>query len=119
MPTIRVAAESDIPEILDLYRQLAIAGSPTDSDYSLNPDKYHKAFSQITASPGQHLLVAEEQGRVIGTLILLIVPNLAHNASPWAEIENMVVAEGYRSRGIGKLLMEYAFIKAILKIQIA
>jgi GNAT superfamily N-acetyltransferase len=44
--------------------------------------------------------------------VLLIVPNLAHDASPWAEIENMVVEEKYRSRGVGKLLIEYVLKRA-------
>jgi GNAT superfamily N-acetyltransferase len=112
MTVIRVAVEKDIPRILDLYHQLATGSPSVDSSYDINPDKYHQAFTQIAASPGLELIIAEEQGKVIGTLLLLIVPNLAHCVSPWAEIENMVVEENYRSQGIGKLLIEYALKKA-------
>jgi GNAT superfamily N-acetyltransferase len=58
------------------------------------------------------LLVAEESGEVIGSLVLVIVPNLSHGARPWAVIENVIVDERYRRRGVGRLLMEYAVNRA-------
>jgi len=54
-------------------------------------------------------VVAEKDGEVIGTMVLLIVPNLSHKALPWATIENMVVDENHQREGIGKLMIEYAF----------
>jgi len=56
--------------------------------------------------------VAEEDGVVVGTMVLLIVPNLSHGALPWAIIENVVIDGKYRRRGIGRLLMEYAIKQA-------
>ena len=44
--------------------------------------------------------------------MLLIVPNLSHEGRPWALVENVVVDEQYRRRGIGRLLMNYAVGKA-------
>jgi len=49
---------------------------------------------------------------VIGTMVLLIVPNLSHGALPWAIEENMVVDPSYRRKGIGRLLTEYAIARA-------
>ena len=45
-------------------------------------------------------------------MVILIVPNLSHGALPWACVENMVVDEGHRRRGVGKLLMDHAFTRA-------
>ena len=112
MAIVRLANEDDIPHILELYRQLAITTSPTELSRSSTLDDYRRAFAQIQAFTGYELLVAEEQGEVVGTLVLLIVPNLSHGALPWAVVENMVVDNKYRRRGIGKLLMEYAVARA-------
>ncbi len=112
MITIREATEKDIPCILELYRQLTITTSPTEQNYSANLDVYQRAFSKIKAFTGCELLVAEEISEVVGTIVLIIVPNLSHKALPWAAVENVVVDERYRRQGIGRLLMDYATARA-------
>ena len=111
MITVRKAIETDILCILELYSQLAIT-PPAEQNYSVNLDKYRRAFIQIQEATGYNLLVAEDQGKVIGTMVLIIVPNLSHNALPWAAIENVVVDKEYRRKGIGRLLMDYATARA-------
>jgi GNAT superfamily N-acetyltransferase len=104
MVTIRPAKEKDIPRLLELYRQLAI-----------NPENYklpalkdcRRIFKEQSKIPGYSLLVAEENGEVIGTTVLAILPGMAHGTSPFAVIEYVVVDEQKRSQGVGKLLMEY------------
>jgi N-acetylglutamate synthase-like GNAT family acetyltransferase len=103
MTVIRKATDRDIPGILGLYEQL------TEEKLDLSPDIAKRVFAEITALPRQEFLVAEKDGRVAGTLFLQIIPNLSHNARPWAIIENMVVDKANRRRGIGRLLVEYAF----------
>lgn len=72
------------------------------------PDDARSAFAKIVSTPGHELLVAEEDGVVVGTMVLLVVPNLSHGVLPWAIVENMVVDGRYRRKGIGRLLIEYA-----------
>jgi GNAT superfamily N-acetyltransferase len=62
--------------------------------------------------PGYSLLVAEEDGEILGTTVLAILPGLAHGVSPFAVVEYVVVDEKARRRGIGKLLMEYVIAQA-------
>ena len=103
MPIIRRAIEKDIPRILELYRQL-----------SFEPEKYRaaplkdclKIFRQMSQYPGYTLLVAEDNGLAVGTTVQAILPGFAHGTSPFAVVEYVVVDEKYRSKGIGKLLME-------------
>ncbi|MFC2012499.1 GNAT family N-acetyltransferase [Chloroflexota bacterium] len=109
MSVIRPARESDIPRILELYRQLSLSAE-LEQEPSL--DNYRQVFNEISAFSRYELVVAEEQGEVIGTLVLLIVPNLSHNALPWAIVENMAVDERRRRQGTGKLLMDYAIARA-------
>ena len=77
MATIRPATEDDIPRILELYEeQLAIGATETEMQRNPSSDDYLQAFSRINALPGCELIVAEEDREVIGTTMLMIVPNL-------------------------------------------
>ncbi|OGO17508.1 MAG: hypothetical protein A2Z15_05835 [Chloroflexi bacterium RBG_16_50_11] len=104
MIKIRSATEKDIPRLLELYRQL-----------SFNPEEYkkplleecRKVLAKISKVPGYSLLVAEENGEVIGTTVLAILPGIAHGVKPFAVVEYVVVDEKKRSKGVGKILMDY------------
>lgn len=54
---------------------------------------------------GRGAYVAELDGEVVGTVDVLIAPNLTHHAQPWALVENVVVDERARRRGAGRELM--------------
>jgi N-acetylglutamate synthase-like GNAT family acetyltransferase len=104
MITIRKATDKDIPRLLELYQQL-----------SFEPEKYHKApetdcrkvLKQIEKYPNALLLVAEEDGKTVGTTFMAILPGFAHQTRPFGVIEYVVVDEKCRSKGIGKALMDY------------
>ena len=112
MAIIRPARENDIDRILELYRELAITTSPSELSQNSSPDDYRRAFAEIQARPGYELLVIEEHGEVVGTVVFLIAPNLSHRASPWALVENLVIDHRHRRRGLGKQLMDYATARA-------
>ena len=106
MATVRLAVEQDVPRVLELYEEL------TGERHDLTRHETEPVFAEISSMSGHELLVAEEDGVVVGTMVLLIVPNFSHGALPWAIVENLVVDVGYRRRGIGRLLMEYALARA-------
>ena len=62
--------------------------------------------------PDRTVLVAERRGQIIGTLDLLVVANLTHDAQPWAVVDNLVVDPDTRLQGIGRALMEDAVDRA-------
>jgi|TARA_B100002003_G_C14102341_1_gene530190 GNAT superfamily N-acetyltransferase len=45
-------------------------------------------------------------------MVLVIMLSLSHGGLPWAGIESVFVDSGYRRRGIGKLLVDYAASRA-------
>jgi GNAT superfamily N-acetyltransferase len=106
MAKVRLAIEQDVPRILELYSEL------TEEQHHLLPDDARSAFAKIVSTPGHELLVVEEDGVVVGTMVLLVVPNLSHGALPWAIVENIVVDDRYHRKGISRLLMEYAITNA-------
>ncbi len=102
MRHIRKATRQDISRILGLYEELL------EEKQNVPPDKMERVFAEIEALPGQEFLVAEQDGFIVGTLFLHIVPNFSHDARPWAILENIVVDSRYRRQGIGRLLIEQA-----------
>jgi predicted N-acetyltransferase YhbS len=107
-PHIRLAEERDVPRVVELYRELTISDSQVE--HSRNPSlaDYLRVFAEIRADPRQKLFVAQVQGEVVGTIVLLEVPNLSHNGTPWAFLENLIVTERHRGRGLGRMLLEHA-----------
>jgi len=109
---IRLAKEEDIPRIIELYDELALTTSQVEVGKKNSPEDYRQTFAQIYTFPGHNLMVADDRGMVVGTMVLLVVPNLAHRTCPWAIVENLVVDHRYRRQQVGKLLMEYAIKRA-------
>ncbi|MGD9117602.1 MAG: GNAT family N-acetyltransferase [Dehalococcoidia bacterium] len=106
MAKVRLATEQDIPRILELYEEL------TGERHDLTRHETGPVFKEISSMSGHELLVAEEDGEVVGTVVLIIVPNFSHGALPWAIVENLVVDPTHRRRGIGRMLTEYAIARA-------
>jgi len=107
-PRIRLAEERDVARIVELYRELTISDSAVE--HSRNPTlaDYQLIFAEIRSDTRQKLFVAEFQGEVVGTIVLLVVPNLSHNGTPWAFLENLIVTEKRRGQGLGRMLLERA-----------
>ena len=112
MVIIRAATEQDIPRILELYEELVTSTAPAETGRTPSLDDYRRVFEQARDMPGHELIVAEENGKVIGTMVLLIVPNLSHSGLPWATVENVVTDQRFQRQGIGKIMMEYAIDRA-------
>jgi L-amino acid N-acyltransferase YncA len=112
MAVIRLATENDIQRILELYGDLVISSSDTEKGRVPVTDDYKRVFRQVQETEGHELVVAEEKGKILGTMVLIIVPNLSHGGLPWAGVENVMVDAASRRKGIGKLLMDYALAQA-------
>ena len=96
----------DLEAIMNLYRQL-IPHDPVITDGS---DR--ATFDRILADPGLQLSVLEQDGEIVATTYLNVIPNLTRAASPYAIIENVVVDEAHRGRGLGKLIMDHTIREA-------
>jgi len=102
---VREASASDLDALLGLYEQLT---GPIDEPVPVPAPDPREAIAEILAAPARSLLVAELDGALVGTVDVLIAPNLTHHAQPWALVENVVVAESARRRGVGRALMARA-----------
>lgn len=112
---IRVATESDLPEILALYAQPGIdpginAGIDAGIDDSAVLDREAAAnlFRRIASYPRYSLYVALADGGIRGSFALLIMDNLAHLGAPSGIVEDVVVDPAYHRKGIGTSMMKHA-----------
>jgi predicted N-acetyltransferase YhbS len=98
---IRDAIPQDVDALLELNRQLGSRNTDVPPQAATVA-----AIEHLDEQPWLHLLVAEREGEVVGTVTVAVVPSLAHTAKPWAQIENMVVHEEHRRSGIGEALIK-------------
>jgi len=95
--TIRPALPSDAAAIADLSTQLGYPSTPKETDVRLR---------DILNHPDGAVLVAEEEGAVIGWI--QVMGSHTIDSDPCALIAGLVVDEARRSRGIGAALVEAA-----------
>lgn len=71
-------------------------------------DRLLELFDKILKDENHHIIVAEEDGKLVSSCVCVIVPNLTHNLRPYALIENVVTDEAYRKRGLATACLSYA-----------
>ncbi|MCX7773994.1 MAG: GNAT family N-acetyltransferase [Clostridia bacterium] len=100
---IRFAEQGDLQGIMSLYDILV----PDDAKASI--DDLSKVWESIMQNPETYrYVVAEDQGRLLATCNIAIVPNLTRGARPYGIIENVVTHPDARRRGCAKAVMEKA-----------
>jgi len=105
---IRLAEERDAAALVRLTNQLMGGPERGISDEG----SVLRVVKESNSIPGCALTVAEIDGEVVGTSFLSVLPNLPHNGMPQGHVDNVVVDERYRRRGIGSALMADAVERA-------
>jgi GNAT superfamily N-acetyltransferase len=101
-PTLRRADDRDLAEVLRLYAHL------NSSDPALEAGVAERIWSAIRAQECVQLIVAEADGALVSSCMLVTVPNLTRGGRPIGFIENVVTDPGYRRRGIGTRVLRFA-----------
>ncbi|MEU5594132.1 GNAT family N-acetyltransferase [Streptomyces sp. NPDC020298] len=102
---IRAAVADDIPAIIGMLADDPL-GAQRESPDDLSP--YLSAFKRLDADPNQHLVVAEREGRVVGTLQLTTIPGLSRRGATRSIIEGVRIHADERGSGLGTRLIEWA-----------
>ena len=103
----RSATETDVPAIVALLADDVIgAGREGESD------RYLTAFRDVSADPRNHLVVAEIDGEVAGTLQITYIPGISRMGTERAQIEAVRVAAAHRGRGLGREMISWAVDQA-------
>lgn len=99
---LRPAMADDLDDLLLLYRDLNPADPP------LGDEAARCAFEAMLAQPGLTIFVAEDDGIVVATATLIIIPNLTRGARPYGLIENVVTRASRRGQGFGEAVVRHA-----------
>ncbi len=94
---VRPANEADFDSVYELLNQLK--GSQH------NYEAFEQNYLQNIADPLVHYLIAVQKNEVVG-FISLHVQRILHHPSLTGEIQELIIEENHRGKGIGKMLME-------------
>ena len=90
-------------DLLSLMRELAHFERYAD-DFAVT-EEVLRAQGFRRSPPDFHCLVAEENKTLVGLLVYYFVP-FTYRAKPTLIIKELFVTDGYRSKGVGGLLMK-------------
>jgi GNAT superfamily N-acetyltransferase len=102
---IRPANRADVPAIVALLADDPLGAAREDL---ADPAVYDAAYDRVVRDPGQHLVVAERGGVVVGTLQLSVVPGLSRRGATRSIIEGVRVERSERGSGLGTELVTWA-----------
>lgn len=87
--------EKDISELLELYKALV----PFESSLQ----KAAKTYEEMQENENYLLLVAKEENEIVGSMLGICCKGLT---MPFLVIEDVIVKDGLREKGIGRKLMQ-------------
>ena len=99
---IREVRKEDFNELMSLYMQLHNNPMPEQTEEIM------KLWEQIIEDKNHHIIVAEEDGKIISSCVCVIILNLTHGQRPYAFIENVITDANYRKRGLATACLDYA-----------
>ena len=94
---IRAARLSDVPRLLEFYKQLDITPEP-----EMPIEHAWARFLDLEANPLHHIYVAESNDLIVGTFAVVFVGGISHGARDSCIVEDVVeqgVSDPRRRRG--------------------
>jgi GNAT superfamily N-acetyltransferase len=88
----------EIPELVKLYDELV----PVKNELEAAQKKYR----EIIDNDDYMIFVAKEEDKIIGTAMGICCKTLAFNGKNFLVVEDVIVSEKYRGKGIGRKLFE-------------
>lgn len=99
---IREINPADFDGLMSLYTQLH------SNPYPDKTPKIEQLWGEILNDPNHHIIVAEENGKIVSSCVCVIIPNLTHGQQPYALVENVITDAAYRKRGFATACLNFA-----------
>ena len=99
---IREINNKDFEGLMTLYMQLH------DNPMPEKTNEIMALWNQILEDDNHHIIVAEEDGKIVASCVCVIIPNLTHGQRPYAFVENVITDANYRKRGLATACLNYA-----------
>src|SRR5699024_3360754 len=107
----RTATIQDLDKIVHMLADDALGSQREHYDDPL-PESYFKAFRAIEADPNNELVVACDEGEVVGILQMTFTPYITHQGGWRATIEGVRVSSSSRGKGVGSKMFQWAIKRA-------
>lgn len=102
---IRKAVPNDAEALRTLYFEHLTRFPPHEEQ---NMALWRQKLARFAADENMHLLVLEEDSKVVASVQMAIIESLTHNVRPFAVIENVVTHAEHRNRGYASALLASA-----------
>jgi GNAT superfamily N-acetyltransferase len=102
---LRDARRDEVPLIIRMLADDALGAARERLE---EPQIYLDAFDRLAADPNNRLLVAEQDGEIVGTLQLTFLHGLSRQGATRALIEAVRVNAPWRGKGVGRRMIEAA-----------
>ncbi|TWA85096.1 acetyltransferase (GNAT) family protein [Azospirillum brasilense] len=109
--TFRTAGRDDVPAIVRLTADDALSTAGDVYSEPLDP-VYGEAFDRMAAQPGNSIVLAELDGRIVGCFQFTVVHGLVRRGASRATVEAVKVDGALRGQGIGSAMMRHAIALA-------
>lgn len=101
---IRSALPADLAGIQRLYLELANA----EHNKPIPQEQAERFVAELGRYPGSALLVGLIENVPVTTCMLVVIPNLTRQATPYGLIENVATDAAHRNKGYATALLHYA-----------
>lgn len=96
---VRLLEKRDIPALAALYKQFWNEES--------NISKMEQQFNRLQDNADHIVLVCEEGGRIVGSVMGVVCLEFYGECQPFIVIENMIVDRSCRRTGVGRRLLSH------------
>ena len=107
----RRAQKKDVAAIVGMLADDPL-GAKRERFESPLPQCYYEAFEAIDSDSNHELVLATMDEDIVGVLQLTFIPYLTYQGGWRALIEGVRVAPGFRNRGIGREMFDWAITRA-------
>lgn len=99
---IKEAGHNDLEQLLELYTHLHNNPKPPVNT------EISGIWEGIIGDKNHHIIAGFDEGKIISSCVLIIVPNLTHSQRPYGLIENVITHSKYRGKGYGTAILNFA-----------
>ncbi|WP_433118945.1 N-acetyltransferase family protein [Micromonospora sp. CA-246542] len=105
----REAVRADLPTVIALLADDVLGKA---RDFTQVDEAYERAFADISADPRNFLIVAEQDGELVGCLQITYIPGLGRHGAERSLIESVRVRSDRRGQGLGRQMMAWVIDQA-------
>lgn len=99
---VREIKEKELFDLLELYLNLHESSVPKMTEH------LKSVWDTIINDNNHHIIVNEQDGKIVSSCVCVIIPNLTRNVRPYAFVENVVTHSDYRGKGYATDCLNYA-----------